>query len=276
MNILYIGRKYVPDFLKMPYKKLRSNILSFGLARNIEYVMDQKEVEASERISIVVAIYNARDILIRCLNSIEKYSGNAEVILVDDNSTDNGIIDIIDSYVKRNNWKVLYQTKQKGHSRTCEAGASMATKDIICFLNSDTVVTHRSWYGIVKVFDEFPNIAVAGPSTSWAGSVQCVIRAMHCRFYWDDRLICSFAEKYTNDFIKKNNYLEIVSYVTGFAFFVRRNLWELLGSFSLDLPDYGNEIEFCNRVIKLGYQIMWVRSSYIHHFGKMSYGPNYL
>src|SRR5262249_5180749 len=57
----------------------------------------------------------------------------------------------------------------------------------------------------------------------------------------------------------------------GFAFFIRRSLWEDLGGFDRNLPDYGNEIDLCKRVTNLGYRIAWIRSSYIHHLRHQSY-----
>jgi GT2 family glycosyltransferase len=60
-------------------------------------------------------------------------------------------------------------------------------------------------------------------------------------------------------------------WVSGFAFFIRRSLWEQIGGFDQKLPDYGNEVELCNRVAANGYRMAWIRNSYIHHFGQQSY-----
>ena len=39
----------------------------------------------------------------------------------------------------------------------------------------------------------------------------------------------------------------------------------------MNLPDYGNEAELCNRVLNRGSRCVWTRNSYIHHFGHSSY-----
>jgi GT2 family glycosyltransferase len=62
-----------------------------------------------------------------------------------------------------------------------------------------------------------------------------------------------------------------VPWVGGFALFIRRGLWEQVGGFDRNLPDYGNEVELCGRVAQEGYRRVWVRNSYIHHFGGQSY-----
>lgn len=61
-------------------------------------------------------------------------------------------------------------------------------------------------------------------------------------------------------------------WIAGNAFFIRRSLWEEVGGFDRNLPDYGNEIELCGRVAERGYRSVWVRNCYIHHFGRQSYG----
>jgi hypothetical protein len=60
--------------------------------------------------------------------------------------------------------------------------------------------------------------------------------------------------------------------VGGFAFFIRRSLWEQLEGFDHNLPDYGNESELCKRVVKEGFRIVWTQNSYIHHLGQQTYG----
>lgn len=60
----------------------------------------------------------------------------------------------------------------------------------------------------------------------------------------------------------------------GFALFIRRSLWEQAGGFDQRLPDYGNEMELCRRIAEEGYRLVWIRNSYIHHFGQQSYRGN--
>jgi GT2 family glycosyltransferase len=65
--------------------------------------------------------------------------------------------------------------------------------------------------------------------------------------------------------------LKDLPWINGFAFFIRRSLWEQLGGFDPNLPDYGNEVELCRRVLAMGYRTVWVRNSYVHHFSGESY-----
>lgn len=87
--------------------------------------------------------------------------------------------------------------------------------------------------------------------------------------YWNASQICAFAERLTA--AESRPAICELSWVTGFAFFTRRSLWQERGGFDQQLADYSNEIELCTRAAKARYRTVWVRSSYVHHFGGQSY-----
>ncbi|MBN1806111.1 MAG: glycosyltransferase [Sedimentisphaerales bacterium] len=234
------------------------------------FELPKDEIEASKDISVIVAIHDSPKITQRCLQSIEMYGANAEIILVDDSSQLQETTDLIRDYKQRNQWIVFRHEKSLGHSRSCEAGSRFATRPYLCFLNSDTVITPWSWRGIKEAFDSDPKIAVTGPTTSWTATKQKNHRAEYCRYYWTNSQIYAFAKKCTS----KRSIQSLVDLpeVGGFAFFIRRSIWEEFGCFDSRLSDYGNETELCKRISEKGFRIVWTQNSYIHHFGQASYG----
>jgi len=153
----------------------------------------------------------------------------------------------------------------RGHSAACSAGAEIASRPYLCLLNSDTLVTPWCWYTVKEAFEGDSAIGVAGPSTSESSNEQTVEMAAHCWFYWHDSPICSFAELLTAAY--PNPVICDLPWASGFAFFIRRDLWQRLNGFDEHLADYGNELELCKRVrnIRLSGGVGAVRSSYIHH-----------
>jgi GT2 family glycosyltransferase len=133
-------------------------------------------------------------------------------------------------------------------------------------------VTPWSWRALEKAFETDTTIGVAGPSTSSSRNEQTLDIAGHCRYYWNDSQICAFAERLTID--PPQPVILDLPWISGFAFLIRRGLWEELGGFDRNLPDYGNEAELCKRATRLGYRTVWVRSSYIHHLGQQTYGES--
>lgn len=266
-------RTYVPDFLHGRYRAARSALLSIGLEKGRVYEQPCEEVEATQSMSVVVAIHDAPNILLRCLTSLEKCAPHAEIILVDDNSERWETRLMIKDFSERNGWRLITNSTSMGHSRSCEVGAKHATREYLCLLNSDAIVTPWSWRGIKEAFDAEPRVGIAGPSTSYTPTAQAVLRAEYCRHYWNDSQVFSFANRYVRN--QPARCWRDLPEVGGFAFFTRLSVWNELGGFDRSLPDYGNEFEFCRRAAKCGWRIVWVANSYIHHLGHQSYISSY-
>ena len=260
------------EFIKAQYRFIRAWVLTLTLHSRAHFPMSPQERKASSEISVVVAVHDAPEATLRCLQSLQEFAGNAEVIIVDDASSLDDVKKMLEEFCRRNGWKLLKNDKALGHSRSSEMGVSVSIKPYVCLLNSDAIVSPRSWSAIVRAFESSPQIAIVGPSTSYTVGPQAVSRAWHCRRYWSDEQIWCFAEKYCAR--QKDRSLVDLPFVGGFAFFVRRSAWDALDGFDKNLPDYGNEIEFCQRVKRAGLGIVWSKHSYIHHLGNESYGKS--
>jgi GT2 family glycosyltransferase len=265
------ARNLMPENAKLLLRSLRAWGLSLNLSARGPFPQDQDEKRASASMSIVVAVHDSPEVTLRCLESLEVFGGDAEILVVDDGSKLELTRELLDKVCSRNGWRLIRHEKALGHSRASEAGVAVSTRPYICLLNSDTVVTQRSWLGILRAFDSAPNIAVVGPSTSHTAGPQVVERALHCCHYWSDEQIWGFAGRYVARH-QDEPLVDLPDGVGGFAFFVRRSVWDQLGGFDKALADYGNESEFCRRVTKAGLRIAWTKASYIHHLGGATYG----
>ncbi len=263
-------KQRAPEPLRKVYRDIRADVLSLGLARNREFMQTAQECKASEDFSIVIAVKDQPSLVERCLASLARFAPASQIIIVDDASELEKTSAILENFSLRHGWTLIRNTQSLGHSRCCEIGANKATRKYLCLLNSDTVVTPWSWWAAKDAFECDATIGVTGPTTSHSATKQMVRRAMHCRHYWNDSQISSFAEKYVAG-LKPRSWVELPQ-VGGFAFNIRRELWEQLGGFDENLPDYGNESELCVRIRKLGLRIVWTKNSYVHHFGGQSYG----
>jgi len=270
-NTRMMGYKhFVPEIVKASYRRYRAWVLSRDLRPSASYFLSPEERSASAAVSVIIAVHDAPVVTARCISSLEKFGGDAEIVVVDDGSKLDAVRQMLDHACSRNHWKLIRHSKATGHSRASEAGVLASERPYICLLNSDTVITPHSWAGLVGAFESSPRIAVAGPSTSHTFGPQQVTRACHCRHYWSDEQIWCFAAKY----VARHRLEPIVDleFVGGFAFFIRRTIWNELNGFDKSLPDYGNESELCRRVVKIGLRIAWSKAAYIHHFGSESYG----
>ena len=268
MSVLH----YLPDTIKQPYRLARAWALSVSLKPRQRFQLSPREKVASSKVSVVVPVHNAPVATSRCLAALAAFAGDAEVVLVDDASNPEVARMLADAQAQ-NGWMLVRHEMALGHSRACEAGVAVSTRPYVCLLNSDAIVSHRSWVGIVDAFESSDAIAIVGPSTSYTVGPQTVRRAMHCRHYWTNEQTWSFAERYVN----RHDEQPLVDrpFVGGFAFFVRRSAWDAVDGFDKNLPDYGNEVEFCRRIRAAGFRVFWSRRSYVHHLGKESYGVTF-
>lgn len=100
-------------------------------------------------ISVIVPFYNSEKWLDRCLNSLIIQKENAEFILVDDHSTDNGI-EIAYDYCNRDQRFVLLRNHNlRGVSGARNTGIDYASGDYITFLDADDELLPDA----IKIYD---------------------------------------------------------------------------------------------------------------------------
>lgn len=87
------------------------------------------------KISVIIPVYNKAPFLKRCLGSVASQTRTAEIIIVDDGSTD-GSGQICDEYKKHANFKI-YHTRNAGVSEARNFGMDHATGEYITFLDAD-------------------------------------------------------------------------------------------------------------------------------------------
>jgi GT2 family glycosyltransferase len=256
--------------LKKMARAVRARLLSLGLRTSDSYVLPAEELFASRSISVVIPVHDSPEVVARCLASLARFAGEAQVIVVDDASELPQTRTLLNEYSLRHGWRLIRHSASRGHSRACETGVAASDREIICLLNSDTVVTPWSWSAAIEAFGKDSTIGATGPSTSWAATQQRVERAMHCRHHWRDAQIFAFARKHILS-RPARTWVELEE-LSGFALFIRRSAWNSVGGFNPQLSDYGNESELCIRMRGAGWRLVWTQDSYIHHLGRQSYG----
>lgn len=92
-------------------------------------------------ISVIIPVYNTKNYLKNCLNSIVKQTyNNLEIIIIDDGSQD-GSGEICDAYAKKDPRIKLIHQKNAGLSSARNAALKIATGDYITFIDGDDSVT---------------------------------------------------------------------------------------------------------------------------------------
>jgi glycosyltransferase involved in cell wall biosynthesis len=91
-------------------------------------------------ISIIVPVYNVEKYLPNCINSVlNQISGNEELILIDDGSTDNSGL-ICDEFAHLNSRIKIKHTRNQGVSEARNTGIRAAKGDWLLFLDGDDIL----------------------------------------------------------------------------------------------------------------------------------------
>lgn len=196
-------------------------------------------------VSVVIATYNRKGILKECLEALfnQSYSHDCyEIIVVDDESSDDTLKMLKEYSVKEKNLRVFTQ-KNQGRYVATNLGIANCRGDIICTTDDDCIAD-REW--IKNLVEGYANgIGAVG------GRI--------CSYDYE-----TVTEKYckTIDLFDQKNSSSIFL-MTGNASF-RREVIEKLGGFDTDFR-YGGDLDMGLRVRLLGYKMAFNPQAFVYH-----------
>ena len=88
------------------------------------------------KLSIVIPVYNESETIYEVIKRVEAVNGDKEVIIVDDGSTD-GTRTLLKKYEEKEDFKVIYQPKNKGKGAALRAGFEIAKGEVIIIQDAD-------------------------------------------------------------------------------------------------------------------------------------------
>ncbi len=198
-------------------------------------------------ISIVIVNYNGKQVLANCLDSVLKSNTTYryEVIVVDNASTDQSQ-DILKKYDQVHS---VLNTDNTGFSKANNQGAKLATGTWLFLLNNDTVVPPDSLQLLADFASKTPDIGLVGPK----------LLLKNGQIQEQGSLLGSW--QLSGTFAKK------VSFLTGAAMFVSRELYLRIGGFDENFVFYNEDVDLCKMVRKQHKYIYYLPEATIIHLG---------
>lgn len=219
-------------------------------------------------VSIILVNFNGEDVLVNCLNSLEKFvpSHNSEIIVVDNNSQDNSI-NIIESNFP--NIKLIKLSQNLGFGAGNNAGAKKAKGDFLFLLNTDTIVTSNFLPHLLELMSSNLDVGIIGPKLIFPDGRFQISFSPEINFVGEikaKKMHKTSYEKNKLNFIERDfQSIKIVDIVVGAAFFIRKDLFDLLGGFDERFFMYFEESDLCKRVRDVGYQVLYTPHVSIIH-----------
>jgi GT2 family glycosyltransferase len=237
-------------------------------------VNNKVEENCLAMVDVIVPIYNQAEYVYSLLSSLctEQNATMAELIVIDDCSTDKSTIDLVRNYEIRGSITALKNHENMGFTRTVNRGMTLHRDRDVVLLNSDTLV-HGDWLDrMVACAYSGPNIATVNPLTTQYGSHISCYPGLVKKFDGDLELsgseLAALCAKF-ND----RHYVDVHTTV-GFCMYIRRKSLDNIGFFDAkNFPTgYGEETDFCYRARKAGWHHRVAGDAYVEHFNGKSFG----
>ena len=238
------------------------------------HMLDKAE-QHSPSVDIIIPFYRRRDMLERCLDSLEQCSyPSMGIIVVDNGGTEAGLVFLVKRY---RNARLLRLTENRGYAGGCNAGLKSSTADYVVFMNDDTEHDPLWLEQLVGVALKDERIGALQPKIlalkpckkgkkvfDYAGAAGGMIDRLG--YPWCLGRTFSGVEPDKGQYERGQD----IFWASGVAMFVNRAVAEELGGFDDDFFMQMEEIDLSWRMQLAGYRVLSVPSSVVLHEGGAS------
>lgn len=229
---------------------------------------------AAPDVSIIIASWNAKQLLMDCLESLERSTGavSLETIVVDNGSED-GSPEAVEEHFP-DVTLVRNQTNQ-GFTRANNAGIGVARGRYICLLNSDVIVEPDTFEKLVKYMDAEPGVGMVGPRVLNGDrtlQVSCyrlptpMRELFHALGFERAGRAFGLSKRYDMATWPKDR-PRPVEMISGCCNLIRREAIDHVGLMDERLFFYGDDKDYCKRFRDAGWGVAYYPLAEIVHFG---------
>jgi hypothetical protein len=219
------------------------------------------------KVAVVILNFNGRQHLETFLPSVIKHSGNHDIVVADNASTDDSISFLEQHYPNLN---LIVNESNGGFAKGYNDALKQVEADIYVLLNSDVEVTENWIDPIVLKMSQNPEIKASQPKILSYKKKDHFEHAGACGGYIDKNYfpfcrgrIFHVAEK---DVGQYNEDIQVF-WATGACLFIRSESFHENGGFDEDFFAHMEEIDLCWRIQNTGGQIWCFPEAHVYHLG---------
>ena len=219
------------------------------------------------QVAVVILNHNGQELLRKFLPYVLRFSGDAKIVVADNNSSDRSI-DVLSKEFPQ--VEVILISSNLGFCGGYNYALSKIAAKYFVLLNSDVEVTENWITPIISLLENNPDIGAAQPkiisysdkqSFEYAGAAGGFIDILgypFCR----GRIFNSL-EKDNHQY---NDSLPVF-WATGACLFVRSDLFKKMGGLDEDFFAHMEEIDLCWKLNRAGYSVFYDGASTVYHVG---------
>jgi GT2 family glycosyltransferase len=232
----------------------------------------------SSELAIIIVNWNGGELLHRCVKSIDNFppSVSYEIVVIDNASTD-GSREWLESQTSR--LRLIKNKENVGFGQANNTAFKETTQPLLFLLNSDAEVQAGSIDTLIDTIQSNPKVGVVGPRLhNPDGTLQASVwrnpttpfetLANAFRFYKliPKRLRGELLLGYHWDHTTSRS----AALLSGAALLVRRAVIEDIGGFEERFHMYGEDTEWCLRIVRGGWLMMFEPKAIVIHHGGAS------
>lgn len=229
-------------------------------------------------LSVIIVSWNARDDLLTCIRSIHEHTSSVsfEVIVIDNDSADDSPDAVGEAFP---DVRVVENDENVGFARGCNQGMTLAQGSFLLLVNSDAYVCDDVIGRSVTALASRPDVGMLGCELRFPeGRRQHTAnRALGIRQSLLERLwLYKFLPVGRRPRALLGGYWDAddaieVDWLAGAFLLLRRELFERSGGFDPRFFMYGEDSEWCMRLRRMGYRILYTpRVGIVYHRGAAS------
>ena len=219
-------------------------------------------------VAIVVPVFNAPELVRRCVEAVLRFTRGARLILIDDASTDAAIAPLLAGYADRA--QVHTNARNLGYTRSCNLGIALAGTADVVLLNSDTEVGPR-W---------LPRLRLIAHAAGDIGTVTAVSDNAGAFTVPEIEQYCPIPACWTlvqaQRALLRGAYgcLPELPTGNGFCMYVKRALFDRVGVLDAEAfpAGYGEENDLCQRAARVGFRHVVAGDVLVRHARSASFG----
>ena len=227
-------------------------------------------------LTIIIVNWNNKNLLRNCLKSIYNSQNyyNYEIIVVDNNSED-GSVELIKNEFP--NVVLIENNKNLGFAKANNQAIKIARGNYILLLNNDTVVTNTYCFDrMIELMEKNSQIGILGCKLLYPdGTLQSCGESFPSVWgIFKSQILFAKTWKRFGKNKQGDNHFKEIDFICGACLMTRKEILDQVGLFKEKYFMYGEDVEFCYRVHKAGYDIGVLTDESIIHLHSKSTEKN--
>ncbi len=224
---------------------------------------------SQKSLDIIIINYNNFEATKNCIHSIQNtHSKNVNILVVDNNSSDCSVKMLKDTFP---DIEIIQNPENLGYAFAVNRGFSYSNSEIVIISNNDVIYQPESIKNLVEPFNLINNIGVLGPQQiypdgKWQysyGSYPGIKTALLDLFFFN--YISHIIKKIQWNLKINNKDTKEVEYIDGAVMAINRAAFNDVNGFDEDYFFYTEEADFCYRLRKKGWKIIFNPNSEVIH-----------